>query len=85
MPRKIKLLVVCLTLLLAFGAGDVFAKRIVKVGMGDPMESDQGAFAKRFKENLEGLSNGEIEVQLFPGGSLGTETEMLQNARMGTL
>ena len=85
MPRKIKLLVVCLTLLLAFGAGDVFAKRTIKVGMGDPMESDQGAFAKRFKENLEGLSNGEIEVQLFPGGSLGTETEMLQNARMGTL
>jgi tripartite ATP-independent transporter DctP family solute receptor len=71
--------------LLAFGAGEAFAKKVIKVGMGDPIESDQGAFAKRFKENLEGLSNGEIEVQLFPGGSLGTETEMLQNARMGTL
>lgn len=85
MSRKIRVLAVCLILSLAFGAGDVFAKRIIKVGMGDPIESDQGAFAKRFKENLEGFSNGEIEVQLFPNGALGTETEMLQNARMGTL
>lgn len=85
MTRKFKVLAVLLVFMCAIGAGDAFAKKTIKVGMGDPIESDQGAFAKRFKENLEGLSNGEIEVQLFPSGALGEETEMLQNARMGTL
>lgn len=61
------------------------AKVIFRVGMGDAIESDQGAMAKQFKSLVESLSNGEIEVQLFPNGALGTETEMLQNARRGTL
>ena len=61
------------------------AKQIFRVGMGDAIESDQGAMAKQFKSLVESLSNGEIEVQLFPNGALGTETEMLQNSRRGTL
>ncbi|MDO9583380.1 MAG: TRAP transporter substrate-binding protein [Desulfomicrobium sp.] len=85
MLRRFKFLAVCLIFLCAVGASDAFAKRVIKVAMGDPIESDQGALAVRFKQNLEGLSNGEIEVQLFPSGSLGDETETLQNVRMGTL
>ncbi|MGP1395023.1 MAG: TRAP transporter substrate-binding protein [Inquilinaceae bacterium] len=57
----------------------------LKLGMGDPIDSDQGALAVRFKELVETYSNGEITVDLFPGGALGAETEMLQNARMGSL
>lgn len=61
------------------------AKRVFRVGMGDAIDSDQGAMAKQFKVLVESLSKGEIEVELFPGGALGTETEMLQNTRRGTL
>ena len=61
------------------------AKQIIRVGMGDAPDSDQGNGARFFKALVESESKGEIEVQLFPGGQLGTETEMLQNARRGTL
>lgn len=72
-------------LAMTFTVQGASAKQIFRVGMGDAIESDQGAMAKQFKSLVESLSNGEIEVQLFPNGALGTETEMLQNSRRGTL
>ncbi|TVU70090.1 TRAP transporter substrate-binding protein [Cobetia crustatorum] len=56
-----------------------------KVGMGDPMDSDQGALAQRFEELVEELSDGEMQVELFPGGQLGSETGMIQDTRIGKL
>lgn len=56
-----------------------------KVGMGDPMDSDQGALAQRFEELVESLSDGEMQVELFPGGQLGSETGMIQDTRIGKL
>lgn len=85
MRKKIFTLALCVLMAATFGVAEVSAQRVFKVGMGDPIDSDQGALAKRFKEIVEGLSNGEIKVELFPGGALGAETEMLQNVRMGTL
>jgi tripartite ATP-independent transporter DctP family solute receptor len=61
------------------------AKTVLKMGFGDPIDSDQGAYAKQFKYLMEGYTNGEVEIQLFPGSALGTETEMLQNTRRGAL
>lgn len=61
------------------------AKTVIKLGFGDPIDSDQGAFAKQFKYLMEGYTNGDVEIQLFPGSALGTETEMLQNTRRGAL
>ena len=74
------LIAVCLAL-----PGQVFAKNILKLGFGDPIDSDQGALAKQFKYLVEGYTNGSTEVQLFAGAALGTETEMLQNTRTGEL
>ena len=80
---------VCITaiavLAMVFTVQGASAKQIFRVGMGDAIDSDQGAMAKQFKSLVETLSEGEIEVQLFPNGALGTETEMLQNSRRGTL
>ncbi|SDL24210.1 tripartite ATP-independent transporter solute receptor, DctP family [Modicisalibacter muralis] len=56
-----------------------------KLGMGDPMDSDQGALAQRFEELVESLSDGEMQVELFPGGQLGSETSMIQDTRIGKL
>lgn len=63
----------------------VFAKQVLKLGFGDPINSDQGAIAKQFKYLVEGYTAGDVEVQLFPGSALGNETEMLQNTRSGEL
>lgn len=66
-------------------AGQAFGKDVLKLGFGDPINSDQGAIAKQFKYLVESYTDGETTVQLFPGSALGTETEMLQNTRMGEL
>ncbi|UTW11180.1 TRAP transporter substrate-binding protein [Marinobacterium rhizophilum] len=59
--------------------------KTLKLGLGDPLESDQGALASRFKELVEYYSNGDIKVTLYPNGALGGETEMVQNTRLGSL
>jgi len=59
--------------------------RTFQVGMGDPMESDMGALAQRFAELVEQYSDGEMTVDLFPGGQLGPETGMIQDTRIGSL
>ncbi|WP_407333957.1 TRAP transporter substrate-binding protein [Enterovibrio sp. 27052020O] len=59
--------------------------KTMKVGMGDPIESDQGAYALRFKDLVEFYSGGDIKIKLYPGGALGGETEMVQNIRLGSL
>ena len=62
-----------------------YEKTILKVGMGDPIDSEMGAIGTRFKEVVEARSEGKVEVQLFPSGQLGDETEMIQNVRAGNL
>lgn len=59
--------------------------KTMRLGMGDPIDSDQGAYASRFKELVEYYSEGDIKVTLYPNGAIGSETEMVQNARLGSL
>lgn len=58
---------------------------VLKVGLGDPVDSEMGAIGGRFKQIVESRSHGAVEVQLFPSGQLGDETEMIQNVRAGNL
>ncbi|HBU99663.1 DctP family TRAP transporter solute-binding subunit [Thalassospira lucentensis] len=54
----------------------------------DPAEwttSKKGAASQVFKNIVEAESGGRIEVALFPAGSLGGETDLLQNTQDGTL
>ena len=85
MLRKSCVIVVALLTLALFGSTGAYATQTFKLGFGDPPDSDQGAYAERFKAVVEGLSDGEIQIELFSGGALGTETEMLQSARKGPL
>ena len=85
MLRKSCVVAIALFTLAIFGLPGAQAGQILKLGFGDPPDSDQGVYAERFKAVVEGLSGGEIQVELFSGGALGSETEMLQSARKGTL
>ncbi len=73
------LISICLTPLIAE------AKQIIKIGLGDPLKGEMGAFSLRFKEIVESRSHGEIEIALFPDGILGDEAVMVQNVAAGTL
>lgn len=73
-------------LLVAFTAPiSAFAEKTLKIGLGDPIDSDQGVLALRFKEIVEKASEGRYKVDIFPGGQLGDEQKMIKDARRGSI
>lgn len=62
-----------------------FAEKTLKIGLGDPLESDQGVLALRFKEIVESASSGRYKVDLYPTGQLGDEQKMVKDARRGSI
>lgn len=54
-----------------------------KYAFGEGMSDPQGLYAEAFKEYIEGHSRHEI--QLYTVGSLGEETDMMEQARSGLL
>jgi TRAP-type C4-dicarboxylate transport system substrate-binding protein len=61
------------------------AEKTLKIGLGDPIDSDQGVLALRFKEIVEKTSNGKYKVDIFPAGQLGDEQKMVKDARRGSI
>jgi len=62
-----------------------FAEKNLKIGLGDPIDSDQGVLALRFKEIVEKTSGGRYKVDIFPAGQLGDEQKMVKDARRGSI
>ncbi len=65
--------------------GMVMAQKTLKIGLGDPIDSDQGVLALRFKEIVEKTSQGKYKVDIFPAGQLGDEQKMVKDARRGSI
>ena len=61
------------------------AEKTLKIGLGDPIDSDQGVLALRFKEIVEKTSGGKYKVDIFPAGQLGDEQKMVKDSRRGSL
>lgn len=78
---------VCLSIALVFSFGfhvtkAAAAKYNWRFALEEIEGSMQDAFAKKFKEVAEKKSNGEIKIDIYPYGQLGTSsqiTELLQN------
>ena len=86
MVRKLGIALLGALLVCAGSVNNGFAaEKILKVGVGDAIDSDAGVFSQKFKELVEQKTNGAVEVQIFPNCSLGDEGEMFQNVRRGTL
>lgn len=84
--RKIATLSLIVFLLAAFMApGAAMAGKTLKIGLGDPIDSDQGGLALRFKEIVEKVSQGKYKVDLFPAGQLGDEQKMVKDTRRGSI
>ena len=60
-------------------------KTTLRIGHVTSLQAIAGQGSSKLKEVAEKLSNGEIEVQIFPGGQLGGELEMVSQVRLGTL
>ncbi len=61
------------------------AEKTLKIGLGDPIDSDQGVLALRFKDIVENTSNGKYKVDIFPAGQLGDEQKMVKDSRRGSI
>lgn len=83
--KKLLCTIISVSLIFLCIPSAAMAQKVLKIGLGDPEGSDQWVLATRFKELVEDRTKGKIEVQVFPGGSLGSEQEMVQNARLGIL
>lgn len=56
-----------------------------KMAVGDAAGGTQYELGKSFAEQVEKRSDGDITVDLFPNGQLGSEQDTLNNASMGLL
>lgn len=61
------------------------AEKTLKIGLGDPIDSDQGVLALRFKDIVEKNSDGKYKVDIFPAGQLGDEQKMVKDSRRGSI
>jgi tripartite ATP-independent transporter DctP family solute receptor len=61
------------------------AEKTLKIGLGDPIDSDQAVLALRFKEIIEKTSGGNYKIDIFPAGQLGDEQKMVKDSRRGSI
>ncbi len=68
-------------------ASEAFAQNKVtlRIGHVTSLQAIAGQGSSKLKEAAAQLSNGEIDVQIFPNGQLGGELEMLSQVRLGSL
>lgn len=74
----------CLCLIMALSMTAQSAQTI-KLGVVTKPGSAQNIVADKFKELLEARSGGTLQVKIFHSGSIGNETEILQQIQMGTI
>ncbi len=81
-----KRLIACLsTLIVCFAVSGAEAVQTIKLGVVTKPGSAQNIVAEKFKELVEQRSGGELAVKIFHSGSLGNETEILQQIQLGTV
>lgn len=66
-------------------SGPEYKEQKFQLGYNTVEDSVRGEMAKTFKEYLETQSGGKITVELFPAGTLGSEQEMTEMVKIGTL
>jgi len=64
---------------------DAAAKVKIRLGHDNNVQTPGHEAFEEFKRLVEKDSNGEIEVQIFPGGQLGSVQEMFAQARRGDI
>ncbi len=75
----------CLLILCTAASAGADAAETIKLGVVTKPGSAQNIVAEKFKELVEQRSDGELLVKVFHSGSLGNETEILQQIQMGTV
>ena len=97
--RAFALVMACLMVLVAVGCGnganndgksdsqngDGGKTYVIQYAHNQTEDSPQGIGVQAFKEKVEELSNGQIQVEIFPNGSLGALRELIENCQSGII
>ena len=60
-------------------------KILIKIGLAVSKAHTEFKQCERFKEIIEKASNGEIQVNIYPGGQLGSNKELFEAVKLGGL
>lgn len=85
MVRKTQILVALIAIMTVSSIAFAQTPSIIRIGLGDPINSEMGAIATRFKEIVESRTNGKVRIRIYPNSQLGDESKMIQNVRRETL
>ncbi len=88
MSKKLLLVIVCVCLIgsLCCIPTTMAAKQIVmKIGHAHPTNTPRHQAFLKFKELVEKKSKNVVKVEIYPAGQLGSEPEMIEAIKMGTL
>jgi TRAP-type C4-dicarboxylate transport system substrate-binding protein len=58
---------------------------VIKIGSIAPERSPWGKALEKVARDWERISNGTVQVKIYPGGIAGSEQDMIRKMRMGTL
>ncbi|MDM0074016.1 DctP family TRAP transporter solute-binding subunit [Variovorax sp. J2P1-59] len=85
--RRLSLLSMAAAMLVAFGASQAHAEKVLKYAHFQPAKNDQPKHvaALAFKEHVEKATNGSIKVEIYPAGQLGTAQQMMEGLRLGSV
>jgi TRAP-type transport system periplasmic protein len=85
LTKRAILLAGSVALCLQLGAGSVLAAEFTMKFGTATINEDQHQFIKFFKEELEGATDGRIEVEIYPQSQLGTIQRMIEGLQLGTI
>lgn len=85
MVRKILVLVALVVITAVSSVSFAQDPSLIRIGLGDPYDSEMGAIAKRFKEIVESRTEGNVRIKIYPDSQLGDETEMIGEVLDGSL
>ena len=67
------------------GDGASGEKITLSVAFTPAEETPEGAWAEEFKRLCEENSNGQLEIQIYPAGQMGTDREILESTQFGSI
>ncbi len=80
-----KFLLSCLVVMLAFSAASADSPKVLKLGTTVNEQDSFQVAAEKFKELVEKRTNGSYKIEIYPNGSLGGESDMLDSMTMDML
>lgn len=69
----------------ALSASHSMAATTLKLGHAAPASDLQQAMSEYFKKEVESRSHGDLKINIFPHGQLGSDSQMIEGTRMGIM